>query len=302
MHQGLYQYLLWINIRHCVLDAQWLWFELYDIFDENLKLRKEKYGDIIWDLYYDRVNKRMVSHIYDSNDWLYHINKNLEQQLNVFQKEDKQRIYNQIKLDNKMIVSQSNSLISRPIDLPDPNKYQEATLKDIDRVQGGFIRVLYYEKQLYTEDRFKDPYKEHSIYWEINFWQESKGTYNVLDIKSIYDDNLWIFYPDESYSFFPISYIKDIDMLENYKILWFSNRFLKELDLEVWDYTKGLYAKNKDWETVIKYNQWYSSYMWNEINHEIPRLNGAELLVREDYFNLMQSLHKEKATYYINIL
>jgi hypothetical protein len=57
----------------------------------------------------------MVNHVYDSNDWLYLINKEF---YNIFKfyKDNKSQnnIYQDIMIDCKIIISQANSLKSRP--------------------------------------------------------------------------------------------------------------------------------------------------------------------------------------------
>lgn len=309
MNEWLYSFLVWINIRHRILDSQWLWFELYDIFDSTLKVRKEKYWDIIWDLYYDRVNKRMVSNIYDSNEWLYNINKNFESIFQVFPVSQQKNIYNQMKIDSKIIIAQTNSLILRPKDIIEPIEYQSNLVKDIEITSDWFVRVMHYEKQLFTKDKYNESYKEYSVYWSVFFWKEVDidieikklmDLHNSLDIKSIYDRDLWIFPHYEE--LLPISYIEKFDMLENYKILWLSNYLLDKLDLEIWPYYRGLYATNSQWEIIVKYNQWYSNYMWLELNKEIPKLDGAELLIRKDYFDKIVKFHKVEPSYFINIL
>ena len=73
---------------------------------------------------------------------------------------------------------------------------------------------------------------------------------------------------------------------------------LTKLDLTPNDFINGLNAKNNKDELVLKYNSWLSDYVGNdEIRDEIPKLDGAELIIRKDYFEQICNLYSVAPSY-----
>ena len=73
--------------------------------------------------------------------------------------------------------------------------------------------------------------------------------------------------------------------------------------IRVCDFLSGLCAVNGDNEIVLKFNSWITDYIAsdysNDIKHEIPKLDGSELLIREDYFSKICEMYDYKPKYCI---
>ena len=295
----LYDFLINLNYRHKVLDTFGFWFDLYDIFQENLNTKNQKYWKIISELFYDIHSKKIVNHIYDSNDWLESINKELYNYLNMYSFTDQVKIYKDIMIDHKILIAQTNSLTSRPQDLKFPIDYKESWFSDIDEIENKYFRIWHYEKQLYSEDKFKDWYKQKTVYWWIIFDKNKDFPYSEyrLNTKQLYDytESKNIILEENPI----ITFIQTFDMFENYKILWFKDELINLLWLKIWDFNRWLYAINDKNEIVLKFNQWNSEYLWNDIKWMIPSFSWSELLIRKDYFEILKTIYWKKL-YFLN--
>jgi hypothetical protein len=97
------------------------------------------------------------------------------------------------------------------------------------------------------------------------------------------------------------AFIQKQFQLEDFKILWLNPTIFKTLELELSNFIYGLYAFNRNNQPILKYNSWSSDYIAtdysNDINDEIPKLDGAELLIREDYFSKICSMYSFTPSY-----
>lgn len=300
--QELYNFLIDINYRHKVLDQVWYWFNLYDLFEENLNTKNGKYWKIISELFYDIHSKRMVNHIYDSNDWLESINKELYTYLNMYSAKVQLNIYKDIMIDYKVIIAQTNSLISRPQDLKSPIEYEKSGFHSINEIKKEYYRIWYYEKQLYSEDKFRDWYKQKTVYWWIIFDESKDFPYSdyKLNIKNLYNynDSKNIVLEDNPI----ITHIQSFDMFENYKILWLKNELINLLWLKIGNFNKWLFAVDSKDEIILKFNQWNSEYLWNDVKWMIPSLSWSELLIRGDYFKKLKNIYWKDGNFLIKVI
>jgi hypothetical protein len=90
-------------------------------------------------------------------------------------------------------------------------------------------------------------------------------------------------------------------MFENYKILWFKNELINLLWLKVWDFNRWLYAINDKDEIILKFNQWNSEYLWNDVKWMIPSFSWSELLIRKDYFDKLKNIYNKEIFFKIFI-
>ena len=194
-------------------------------------------------------------------------------------------------IDYKIIIAQTNSLTSRPYDLIHPIYYKKSDISSVTEKDSQYYRIWYYEKQLYSEDKFKDWCKQKTIIWWIIFDKNKVFPYSdyELNIKNLYNHNDSNNITLDDY---PITaFIQTFDMFENYKILWLKNGLINLLELKIGDFTKWLYAVNNKDEIILKFNQWNSEYLWGDLRRMIPSFSGSELLIRKDYLNKIQNIY-----------
>lgn len=294
----LYNIIIDLNARHRILEMAWFWFELFDIFEENLKTKNQKYWEHVSEKFYDISTKRIVNHVYDSNSWLYMINSRLWDYFNKYPFIEQEKIYNDIKIDYKTIVSQTNSLIARP-NIMEPIQYKDILIEKLEETEDGYIRIWYFEKQLYTNDKHGEWYKEKTVYWWVVFREDSEFPYSRyrVSIEDIYSNtDTSIFNSNEN----PIeSYIQNLDMFENYRILWLNKELIKKMCLKMWDFIKWIYAVNEKNEIILKFSCWSSNYLGIDLKWEIPEFVGSQLLIRKDYFVDFIKIYKNNYFYSI---
>jgi hypothetical protein len=103
-----------------------------------------------------------------------------------------------------------------------------------------------------------------------------------------------------------ISNFNDRYGMEKSKTLWLNQNIFDTLELHIDHYLNGFQALNSNDELVLKYNSWCTDYVawddYNSINDEIPRLDGAELLLRKDYFDKISDLYEISPLYKVNAI
>ena len=245
---------------------------------------KSSFSSESLDFLYNRSIDQFVKNIYPADYLTELINEYLcdefENSYNKF------KLYDFLKIDYKTIVAQSLSYIKRPKDILIPSQIEQEWGKR-EVIKTDWIRLGYYEYELQGERIGKN--QQHIRIWEgIIFSSHIEKTipfsrFRLLPIC------LWDNIPMQEYDeFICISLIQQWDTLEYYKILWLNPLIMNKLGLKMEKYIKGLCAKDKNGEVVLKYNKWSSGYVGNGdiagIKDEIPRLEGGELLCRRDVF------------------
>ncbi len=325
LRTALYNIIIDINDRHKNLNQAWFWFELYDIFEKNLNNKTKEYGDIVKQLFWNNYDNKMVSHIYDDNSWLRDINIKLYDALRKRPENEQIKRYEDIKIDHKILVTQANSLIQRAKGLKKPTEFEKWTHHlNIKKTNNGFVRLWHYEKELHISDKVKREYQESEIYGWIIFNKNIEETIPYSEIKlsssDIYREQLLcgrynnalylfiqqirytiktLFKKNNKYNYIVCSLIQNMDRLENYKILRINHNLIKILWLKVAHFTQWLYATNKKWEIILRFNQRNSGYLWDQLNGEIPKLSWSELLLRSDYFDKLIDIYWSTYKYQI---
>ena len=85
-----------------------------------------------------------------------------------------------------------------------------------------------------------------------------------------------------------------MNSIETTHILWLNSYFIKEFSLKLDSFNKGLRAINENNEVVLEFRQWRKDLIGNSNSFvgedsNIAKLEGSELLLREDYFNLLKN-------------
>ena len=243
----------------------------------------------------NRSIHRPVKNIYSSNYQFELLNTELYQEFKNYTNQSD--LYDFLKIDYKTIVAQNQSYIKRP-DLPKPSQIKKKWTKT-EVSQKEWIRIGYYEYELFEESYSNNI--EYRVFEGIVF--NSNFEENIPFSKyRIYPIHLWNDVKmNDTDELLCVSLIQQWDTLEDYKILWLNTEIIFRLELEVDKYTNGLAAKNELGETVLKLNRWSANYVGNGeitgILDEIPRLEGAELVCRKDYFEQICDLYSPKKSF-----
>jgi hypothetical protein len=291
-----------INNRHKLLDSCGI--DLSNIFGKYRATFRENYGEYL-ELYYNRFFERMVNHIYCSN-YIYELNNT--ELYDLFSAcENKDDLYDIMKIDLQTIISQYFSSNMRSKHLKRPSEYETETLGiynlPISQI-NDYIRIAHVE--------FENLEIEHNkleickIFGGIVF-SSNKNEYPYsavrVDMNTIWSDTNPGYGKQNSIIIFNFN---DRYGMEKSKTLWLNQYIFDALGLHIDNCLNGFQALNSDNEVILKYNSWCTDYIaWNDYNsisNEIPRLDGAELLLREDYFNKISDYYSDLPLYKINII
>lgn len=87
----------------------------------------------------------------------------------------------------------------------------------------------------------------------------------------------------------------NFNSVESSCVLWINSDLLEVMDLSLDHYTSGLRALNQSGEVVLKYRYWKEELIGNGASFvgqdaNIPKLEGCDLVIREDYFLKLQNI------------
>lgn len=200
------------------------------------------------------------------------------------------------------LIAQTNSFGIRPIDLPKPSSYDKSELQNFD-TSNDWIRIAHYESELADQERYK--FKKCVNYGGIIFTNENQTVFPYSRYQ-LYPFLIWEdgFTPELDAT--PIFTFIQHDPLEDFKILWINPILLRKLNLTICPPELGLKGMNAEEEIVLKYRMWNTDYLGHgyrtDVHDEIPKLDGAELLIRKDYFDKLILIFKENPKYSLFIV
>lgn len=159
--------------------------------------------------------------------------------------------------------------------------------------KNEWIRLGYIEYELFGEKWGKDKLKHYRVFEGIVFLENLEETIPVSKYR-LFPVHLWNNININDFDkFLCVSLIQQHDTLENFSVLWLNPAIIKALNLKIGRPTEGLVAKNNKNEVALRLNYWISDYVGDgEILNEIPRLEGAELICRKDYFDKICEIYK----------
>lgn len=276
-----YNYFINLNYRHRILKDTGL--DTKNVYSKFKNTFGQKYGKYL-ELYYNSLNKIEVKNIYDSDYILEIINKNYYNFLNKYS--NKTELIKDLKINVNTLIAQNNSQISRPLELLKPSEENNGMYDLSSKTKNNWVQIGYFEKELKEEKSYL--FDTHIIFGGAIFLNPQEITFPFSDhlmIPNLIYENKYDFDLDPKIVFS----IFQKDSLENYKILWLNPEIIKILNLIPSNFLKGLSAVNESGEIVLKYNSWRCEYLKisdsSNIDDEIPKLDGAELIIRRDYFD-----------------
>lgn len=285
-----------LNYRHSILERASI--DIKNTFGKFKAKFSGKYQEYL-DLYGNRMHERSVNNIYFSDYLLKLINKDYYNKFKSFVNSN--QVYDDIKIDIKSIIAQYLSLSSRPSDLKKYSDYGGIASYSLDvPINDGWVRIAHFEYELIEQEHYK--LKDYKTFGGITFNAENKSIFPFsgyrLDMVNVWEEYSPAYEIEETIVF---SFIQKQLQIEDFKILWLNPVIMELLNIKVCDFLSGLCAKNENNEIVLKFNSWYTQYLAtdysNDIRHEIPKLDGSELLIREDYFNKICEMYDSKPKY-----
>ena len=235
------------------------------------------------DLFVNRSHKTLSPNIYIENLVFKHVNEFLYEQY-----KDSVIFEGIGKIDLRTMIATSVSLVSRP-DIEHPS----ATAKGfkVPHSQEGFITLSRFERQFIT-DRYgiNDESKTAVVFEGFLPWELEMNP--LPEVPSTED--IWT----NSYCFGE-SIIQGLcanfNSIECQCVIWMNSQLLDILDLSLDDYTNGLRALDKEGKIALKYRYWKEELIGNGAsfvgtNANVPKLEGCDLIIREDYFNKLKEV------------
>ena len=286
-----------VNKRFEILEE--MGFDLSNVFGEFLNSFSRYYGKY-FELTYNRVHKRNVNIIYNPNYFLKLINTNFYLEFRNSKSPSLIELFSVLKIEYRTLLAQHSSIFYRPQDLDKPSKINTDFFKQQElSTNSGWIRLGHFERELMA-DSYASEFKESRCFGGIVF---NDNIENGLPYSKYRLNPSYIWHPElcnyENEDYIICSFLQLEEFFEYYKIIWLNPVLVKKLNLVTDEFLNGLSAKNETGEIILIYNSWYSDYVGNEsIYEEIPKLDGCELLIREDYFQKILNIYKNKTPYY----
>lgn len=271
-----------------------------EIVDNNKYLKTLKYlGIDTWELKHNIQNriessKDTFSLFSNRVYFLSSPNINLE---NIIFEESNKFIYKKykdtftfdvtLKQDLKSLIAVKNSLIERP-SINRPSLIIEGIKENLDEV-NEYVRIAKFENELvingYGEDK-----KQYIVFEGITPLKQESPFFEYLPSSLIWLDAFY--YGKENKL---IGFCKKINSIEAKYLLWLNSIELQYLGLTLDNHNNGLRALNHKNEVILKFRYWSeepleNSSSYTNIDSNISKLEGCELLLRKDYLDLLKVL------------
>lgn len=262
-------------------------------------INKKEYSEHVSRMFFNRMYETVVENICFENEWLKIVNEDLIKLIsNSEYVMDIDMIFYKMSFDIKAVIAYQNSLSIRP-KMPLPREIN--TNDDSIEVNDGWVLLANYEKQ----SQFKRSYSDDTETLDqsiggIVFGMGCRFPFSEyqLDTKSIWEP------PGREH--FGLKHFKSAMVLSSIEhqnlermfLLWIYPEMLATLGLEVSSFNEGIQAVNEQGDVILKLVCWECDFLgYEKITDEIAKLEGAQLLMREDYFQKLCSIIKAKPKY-----
>ncbi|WP_418637293.1 ATP-binding protein [Winogradskyella sp.] len=294
-----YKWFEGLNTRHDTLMRAGI--DTKNIFGKFKATFQRKYSEYL-EIYGNRMCERTVSNIYFSDYLLELLNNEYYEKLNSYT--NSQDVFESIKIDIKSIVAQYLSLDVRPDSLKRASNYDNyaAFNEELFIDENGWVRIAHFEHELIKKEHYK--LIDRKIYGGVVFKKGESMDFPYsayrLEMDLFWNEN-YVDFPTEKTPIF--SFIQNQFQFEYFKILWLNPSIMKVLELRYGDFRDGMIAYNSNDEVVLRLKTWQTEYValgtFSNIHDEIPKLDGSELVMREDYFKKLCDIYYEKPKYCI---
>ncbi|MBA6372916.1 hypothetical protein H4J56_15950 [Colwellia sp. BRX8-4] len=205
---------------------------------------------------------------------------------------------NENKLDIKTIIATSKSLIQRPNIIKPSDSvagFKEPDYKD------DFVIISRFEKELNIEEHGRKSTKKGTMVFEglLPYEVEVNPLFDWPQTHDIWDN---IYCYDKP---FIQGFCINTSSIEAQTVLWMNSELLNMLGLKLDNYNNGLRALNSNGEVVLKFRSWREKLIGNGasfvgIDSNIAKLEGCDLILREDYFNKLKKIIPDVVYYTVS--
>lgn len=263
-------------------------------------INKKEYREQIGRMFYNQLHGTMVENICFENEWIRIINRAVIKFISNSKTNtiDLDMIFANTSFDIKTLIAYQHSLSLRPkIPLPQnldtsdesimvmdewiilahyekQSQFKKSSLGNTDASCQSFGGVVFGNKCIFPFSKYQ--LNTRSI-WEFT-WM------SMLGIKNFKEPMV-------------LSSIEHLG-LEKMYLLWIYPQILGALELEISSFNEGIQAKNKQGEVVLKFICWECDFLgYESITDEVARLEGAQLMIRDDYFQRLCIMFNTKPKY-----
>lgn len=192
------------------------------------------------------------------------------------------------RIDLRTMIATSVSQIKRP-DVELPSEMQRG-FKDFSR-EGDFVTLSRFERQFIPRRFGDDEGSKTFVLLEGGLLDEIEMNplFNFPDTDSIWSNEFCFDIPT-------IQGVRtNFNSVESSCVLWINGNLMEEMGLSLDHYTNGLRALNQSGEIVLKYRYWKEELIGNGPSFvgqdaNIPKLEGCDLVMRQDYFIMLQNI------------
>lgn len=239
------------------------------------RLNQDENKKKVFDAFSNRVHELTSFNIYVENC--------IFEELNIYlnEKYKEEVIFeDDVRLDIKTLIAIKNSELERPnismpFDLVDGVSQIEKT--------NDFIRIARFENQLIFDNYRRTG--NNIIFQGISSQKQVRQLFFDCSSDLIWENE---FLTDNPYKL--IGFQQQFYSVEAKYILWIDSDLLYMLDLKLEDHNHGLLAINEFGETVIQFRSWREDLIGSDMNDNVAKLEGCDLIIREDYFDKLQEI------------
>jgi len=192
-------------------------------------------------------------------------------------------------IDLKTLIATQSSIIERP-NILKPSEIKEEFKTELEK-EGDFIRIARFEMEIGSE--------KESVMGKTHLYFVSEGVLpHKWNINPFFDSHnsaiLWddFFCEDDPRM---IGLVQNLNSIEARNLLWLNIYLLDKLGLKVDSFNNGLRALDKNKDIILLFRSWRdeligngSSFVGQDAN--IAKLEGCDLMLREDYYNKLKIL------------
>ncbi|MGR5153192.1 hypothetical protein [Photobacterium swingsii] len=234
-------------------------------------------------LFANRYHQRLSPNIYLESLVFKYICKYLHDE-----NKDSMFFDSEIKIDIKTVIATSKSLIQRPCILK-PSDVVEG-FKDPD-YEDGFRVISRFERVLGENSYGKRGEKKAGIILEglLPYKIETNPLVEKYPSNHIWENSYYLGEP------FIQGFNSSFNSIESQYVLWMNSELLNMLGLRLDNYNNGLRALNSNDEIVLIFRFWREQLIGNGssfvgMDSNIAKLEGCDLVLREDYFHYLKQI------------
>lgn len=191
------------------------------------------------------------------------------------------------KLDMQSLIASKNSLIERP-KIKRPSEVDKGMQEDTKKIEN-FVQIARFENELEISS-FGSKKTQHNLFEGLTPIDDENPFFQYLPSALIWLDAFY--YPKEEKI---LGLYKNFNSIEPKYILWMNSLVLNDLGLKLDHWNNGLKAVNNNGDIILEFRCWRDELIDNGasfvgIDSNIVRLEGCDLILREDYIEKLQSI------------